>query len=63
MQHGLVQHVFAVRDRGRVEHRIDMRRPVIAEKLAVRPFDLGVAGLIEIAFDDELGIGRHQEAV
>ena len=63
VQHGLVQRILAHGDRGDVEHRIDMRRAVVAEELAVGPFDLGVAGLVEIAFDHELGVRRHQQAV
>ena len=63
VQHGLVQHVLAHGDGGDMEHRIDMRRSVVAEELAVRPLDLGVAGLVEITLDDELRVGRHRQAV
>ena len=37
-----------------------MHRPVIAEELAIGPFGLGIAGLVEIALDNDLGVGRHQ---
>ena len=42
---------LAVRDRGDMEHRIALDRAVIAEELAVRPFRLDVAALVEIALE------------
>jgi hypothetical protein len=63
MQHGLMQGILAHGDRGDVVDRIDMHRPVIAEELAIGAFRLGIAGLVEITFDDDLGIRRHEESV
>ena len=40
-----------------------MRRPVVTEELAVRPLDLGIARLVEIALDHQLGVRRHRQAV
>src|SRR5205823_3449268 len=63
MQHGLMQGILAHGDRGDVVDGVDMYRTVVAEELAIGAFGLGIAGLVEIALDDDLGVGRHQESV
>ena len=63
MQHGLVQRVLAHGDGGGVEHRIDMDRPVEAVELAIGAFELAIAEFVEIALDDDLGVGRRQHIV
>src|SRR5579871_5486285 len=63
MEDGLVDRIFPLRDRGNMEHRIDMDGPIKAPELAIRTFELGIAFLFEIAFDHELRIGRCHHAV
>jgi hypothetical protein len=55
--------VAPMRDRGQMEQRIRLHAAVIAEEFAVRAFGLGVAALVEIAFQDELGVGGHEQVV
>jgi len=46
-----------------VEDGIELHPAVIAEIFAVRPFVLDIAARIEIALDDEFGVGRHADIV
>ena len=59
----VVQHVAPHGDGGAMEHRVHMDRTVVAHVLAVGPFRLHIAALIEIAFQRHLGVGRHQDVV
>ena len=43
-----------------MKHRVDLKSPVIADIFAIRPLRLGPAGGIEPAFQNYLGIRRHQ---
>ena len=60
---GLEQCVLAARDGGEVEDGIALERTVVAEEFAVRPFRLDMAALVEIAFEDHLGVGRHHDVI
>ncbi len=59
--HGLEQRIFAMRDRGDVEHRIALHHAVIADIFAVRAFRLDMPGRIEKAFDHIFGVGRDMD--
>ena len=61
--HRLVQRILAHGDGGHMEHRIDMRRPVVAEELAVGSFDFAETEFVEVTLDDHLGIRRRRDAV
>ncbi len=53
----------AHRDRGDMEHRIDVGGTVETPELAVRTVKLGVTVLVQVAFDDHLGVGGGRNAV
>ena len=59
----LVQGVLAHGDGGDVKDRVHVDGPVEAVEFAVRAFLLAIAELVEIAFDDHLGVGRRQHPV
>ena len=46
-----------------MEHRIALDRAVVAEELAIRPFRLDMAALVEIALQHPFGVGRHADVV
>ena len=46
-----------------MEQRIVLHQAVIAEKFAVGAFRFDVAAAVEIALDDDLGVGRHTNVV
>ena len=46
-----------------MKHRVHVDRAVIAHVFAERPFRLHVAALVEIALENHLGVGRHQDVV
>ena len=52
--------VLAVRDRGDLEERVQLARVHIPVRLAERPFLLELLR-IDIALEDDLGLGRHLE--
>ncbi|MFN8202666.1 MAG: hypothetical protein U0S48_08885 [Solirubrobacteraceae bacterium] len=57
---GLEDRVLATRDRGDLEQRVAVRRPVAAGVLAVGP--LGVHPIaVDVALEHDLGIGRDQQ--
>ena len=63
VQQRVVQHVAPHGDGGAVEHRVHVDGAVIAHVLAIGPFRLDIAALVEIALERHLGVGRHQDVV
>ncbi len=60
---GGIDGVFAVRDRGDVKDRIRLGQRVIAGVIAERALVPQRLARIHVAFDDEVGIGRHFQIV
>ena len=52
-----------MRDGGQMEGRIYVNGSVVAEELAVRPRGLNVPALVQVSFEDVLGVGRHQDVI
>ncbi len=52
-----------LRDRGEVEHRIFFSDAVVADIFAVGPFRFHQPARVDIAFEHELGIGRHLHVI
>jgi hypothetical protein len=46
-----------------MKHRVRLDAAVVAEEFAVRPFWFRVAAFVQIAFEDELSVGGHEQII